>query len=38
MLSGKIKHKCTFNFIFLIVTDREDLDMKIYKNFAYLIY
>ena len=32
MLARKIKHKCTGNFTFLIVTDREDLD-AIYKNF-----
>ena len=33
MLTRKIKHKCTGNFTFLIVTDREDLDTQIYKNF-----
>mgnify|MGYP002545968373 FL=1 len=33
MLARKIKHKCTGNFTFLIVTDREDLDTQIYKNF-----
>ena len=33
MLARKIKHKCTGNFTFLIVTDREDLDAQIYKNF-----
>ena len=33
MLAKKIKHKCTGNFTFLIVTDREDLDTQIYKNF-----
>ena len=33
MLARKIKHKCTGNFTFLIVTDRKDLDTQIYKNF-----
>ncbi len=33
MLARKIKHKCVGNFTFLIVTDREDLDTQIYKNF-----
>lgn len=33
MLARKIKYKCTGNFTFLIVTDREDLDTQIYKNF-----
>ena len=33
MLARKIKHKCSGNFTFLIVTDREDLDTQIYKNF-----
>ncbi len=33
MLARKIKHKCAGNFTFLIVTDRKDLDMQIYKNF-----
>ena len=33
MLARKIKHKCTGNFTFLIVTDRENLDTQIYKNF-----
>lgn len=33
ILARKIKHKCTGNFTFLIVTDREDLDTQIYKNF-----
>lgn len=33
MLARKIKHKCTGNFTFLVVTDREDLDTQIYKNF-----
>ena len=33
MLAKKIKHKCAGNFTFLIVTDREDLDTQIYKNF-----
>ena len=33
MLARKIKHKCMGNFTFLIVTDREDLDTQIYKNF-----
>ena len=29
----QIKHKCTGNFTFLVVTDRDDLDTQIYKNF-----
>ena len=33
MLARKIKHKVKGNFTFLIVTDREDLDTQIYKNF-----
>lgn len=33
MLARKIKHKCIGNFTFLIITDREDLDTQIYKNF-----
>lgn len=33
MLARKIKHECAGNFTFLIVTDRKDLDMQIYKNF-----
>lgn len=33
MLARKIKHKCTGNFTFLVVTDRDDLDTQIYKNF-----
>ncbi len=33
MLARKIKHKCSGNFTFLVVTDREDLDDQIYKNF-----
>lgn len=33
MLARKIKHKCAGNFTFLVVTDREDLDTQIYKNF-----
>lgn len=33
MLARKIKHKCTGNFTFLVVTDRNDLDTQIYKNF-----
>lgn len=33
MLTRKIKHKIHGNFTFLIVTDRKDLDMQIYKNF-----
>ena len=33
MFARKIKHKCIGNFTFLIVTDREDLDTQIYKNF-----
>lgn len=33
MLARKIKHKIPGNFTFLVVTDREDLDNQIYKNF-----
>jgi type I restriction enzyme R subunit len=33
MLARKIKRKCTGNFTFLIVTDRDDLDGQIYKTF-----
>ncbi|MEA4826899.1 MAG: type I restriction endonuclease subunit R [Clostridium sp.] len=33
MLARKIKHKCSGNFTFLVVTDRQDLDDQIYKNF-----
>ena len=33
MLARKINHKVRGNFTFLIVTDREDLDIQIYKNF-----
>lgn len=33
MLSRKIKHKCSGNFTFLVITDRKDLDDQIYKNF-----
>ena len=33
MLARKIKHKCAGNFTFLVITDREDLDDQIYKNF-----
>lgn len=33
LLARKIKHKCQGNFTFLVVTDREDLDEQIYKNF-----
>ncbi|WP_017754684.1 type I restriction endonuclease subunit R [Calidifontibacillus oryziterrae] len=33
MLARKIKHKVSGNFTFLVVTDREDLDDQIYKNF-----
>lgn len=33
MFAGKIKHKLTGNYTFLIVTDRDDLDRQIYKNF-----
>lgn len=33
MLARKIKHKVPGNFTFLVVTDREDLDTQIYKNF-----
>ena len=33
--SQKILRKLTGNWTFLIITDREDLDDQIYKNFAY---
>jgi len=33
MLARKIKHKLQGNFTFVIITDREDLDGQIYKNF-----
>jgi type I restriction enzyme R subunit len=33
--SQKILRKLTGNWTFLIITDREDLDSQIYKNFAY---
>jgi type I restriction enzyme R subunit len=33
MFARKIKHKCKGNFTFLVVTDRQDLDDQIYKNF-----
>ncbi len=33
MLARKINRKCTGNFTFLIVTDREELDGQIYKTF-----
>lgn len=33
MLTRKINHKAAGNFTFLVVTDREDLDTQIYKNF-----
>jgi type I restriction enzyme R subunit len=33
MFARKIKRKISGNFTFLIVTDREDLDTQIYKNF-----
>lgn len=33
MLAGKIRRKCSGNFTFLIVTDRDELDEQIYKNF-----
>lgn len=33
MFARKIKHKCNGNFTFLVVTDRQDLDDQIYKNF-----
>ena len=33
MLAQKIKRKLPGNFTFVIVTDREDLDRQIYKNF-----
>jgi len=33
MLARKIRRKCTGNFTFLIITDRDDLDKQIYKTF-----
>lgn len=33
LLTRKIKHKVSGNFTFLVVTDREDLDTQIWKNF-----
>lgn len=33
MLTKKIKHKVSGNFTFLVITDREDLDTQIWKNF-----
>lgn len=33
MFARKIKHKCKGNFTFLVITDRQDLDDQIYKNF-----
>ncbi|QTH41651.1 type I restriction endonuclease subunit R [Cohnella sp. LGH] len=33
MFARKIKHKCEGNFTFLVVTDRQDLDEQLYKNF-----
>ncbi|WP_313524684.1 type I restriction endonuclease subunit R [Anaerotignum sp.] len=33
MLTRKIKHKISGNFTFLVITDREDLDTQIWKNF-----
>ena len=33
MFAKKIKHKLAGNYTFLIVTDRDDLDRQIYKNF-----
>lgn len=33
MFARKIKHKCKGNFTFIVVTDRQDLDDQIYKNF-----
>ncbi len=33
LLARKIKHKVSGNFTFLVVTDREDLDTQIWKNF-----
>ncbi|KRE73913.1 type I restriction endonuclease subunit R [Paenibacillus sp. Soil750] len=33
MFARKIKHKCAGNFTFLVVTDRQDLDDQLYKNF-----
>lgn len=33
MLAKKIRHKVKGNFTFLVVTDREDLDTQIWKNF-----
>ena len=34
MFTRKVKRKITGNFTFLIITDREDLDTQIHKNFV----
>lgn len=34
MFARKVKRKITGNFTFLIITDRDDLDTQIYKNFV----
>lgn len=34
MFARKVKRKVTGNFTFLIITDREDLDTQIHKNFV----
>ncbi len=34
MFARKVKRKITGNFTFLIITDREDLDTQIHKNFV----
>lgn len=35
MFARKVKRKITGNFTFLIITDREDLDTQIHKNFVH---
>ena len=34
MFARKVKRKVAGNFTFLVITDREDLDTQIFKNFA----
>ena len=34
MFARKVKRKVSGNFTFLVITDREDLDTQIFKNFA----
>ena len=34
MFARKVKRKITGNFTFLIITDRDDLDTQIHKNFV----